>query len=350
MFNAQRKIENIVPLVRNDAHKLIEECMIMANVSAAKMLEKHQASALFRIHDQPDADRLSAFIAYLGEIGVPHRITDEATPADFTDVVNKTNNRPDYELIQTMLLRSMKQAVYEGDNIGHFGLALDAYAHFTSPIRRYPDLVVHRAIKATLKKQKQKTTGGKAYTVEEIEQLGEQCSTTERRADDATRDVADWLKCEFMLDRVGESFEGVVASVTNFGLFVRLTEYHIDGLVHITSLDDDYYHYDDVKQALMGESGHNSFRLGDQLTVKVVAVNLDERKIDLVIDGALLKGKKGKKVTVRTVSKKTAKGKGGSKGREGRTERPTDKRKSRGAKEDRSSKKRPPKSKKGKKR
>ena len=354
VFNAQRKIENIVPLVRNDAHKLIEECMIMANVSAAKMLEQHQASALFRIHDQPDADRLSAFIAYLGEIGVPHRITEDAQPSDFTDVVNKTNNRPDYELIQTMLLRSMKQAVYDGDNIGHFGLALDAYAHFTSPIRRYPDLVVHRAIKALLKKQKIKTTGGKAYTVEEVEQLGEQCSTTERRADDATRDVADWLKCEFMLDRVGESFEGVVASVTNFGLFVRLTEYHIDGLVHITSLDNDFYHYDDVKQALFGESGHNSFRLGDQLTVKVVSVNLDERKIDLIIDDTLLKGKKGKKVTVRTVGKKApsgkGKGKGAGKGGDRRGDRQTDKRKTRGAKSDKSPAKRPAKTKKGKKR
>ncbi|MBU3023428.1 ribonuclease R [Aestuariibacter sp. A3R04] len=304
VFNAQRKIENIVPVVRNDAHKMIEECMIMANVSAAQFLEQHSMPALYRVHDKPDADRLTAFTSYLKEVGIPHRITEDARPADFTDVVLKTRQRPDQELIQTMLLRSMKQAVYDGDNLGHFGLALDAYAHFTSPIRRYPDLVVHRAIKAILKKQKQKVTGAKAYTDEEISQLGEQCSMTERRADDATRDVADWLKCEFMQDHVGSSFEGVVSSVTNFGLFVRITDYHIDGLVHITSLDDDYYRYDDVKQTLNGESGARQFRLGDTLTVKVAAVNLDERKIDLVLDSTVLRGPGGKKVPVRSAAKK----------------------------------------------
>ncbi|MCG8497633.1 MAG: ribonuclease R, partial [Enterobacterales bacterium] len=305
VFNAQRKIENIVPLVRNDAHKLIEECMIMANVSAALMLEKHEAPALYRVHDKPDADRLTAFTSYLSEIGIPHRIVEDAEPAAFTDVVLKTRGRVDEELIQTMLLRSMKQAVYDGDNVGHFGLALEAYAHFTSPIRRYPDLVVHRALKGIIAKQqgKKAVSGAKNYTVEEIEQLGEQCSMTERRADDATRDVADWLKCEFMLDHVGDTFEGVVSSVTNFGLFIRLTEYHIDGLVHITSLDDDYYHYDDVKQALVGESGHRQFRLGDTVEVTVAAVNLDERKIDLLLDKSMLRGTKGKKVKVRSAKK-----------------------------------------------
>lgn len=298
VFNAQRKIENIVPIERNDAHKLIEECMIMANVSAAQFIEANKAHALFRVHDKPDADRLAAFTAYLGEIGVPHRITDGAAPADFTDVVSKTLYRPDQELIQTMLLRSMKQAIYDGENIGHFGLALDAYAHFTSPIRRYPDLVVHRTIKAILKKKGHTVHGAKAYSVEEIEQLGEQCSMTERRADDATRDVADWLKCEFMQDHVGETFEGVVSSVTGFGIFVRITEYHIDGLVHITSLDDDYYRYDDVKQCLAGDSGARQYRLGDQLQVKVAAVNLDERKIDLILDNKWLKATTGKNVKV----------------------------------------------------
>ncbi|WP_100658690.1 ribonuclease R [Alteromonas flava] len=286
VFNAQRKIENIVPLVRNDAHKLIEECMIAANVCAAKFLEKHEAPALYRIHDRPDADRLTTFTSYLAEVGIHHRINEDAEPRDFTEIVTQIQNRPDQELIQTMLLRSMKQAVYDCDNIGHFGLALEAYAHFTSPIRRYPDLVVHRAIKAVIAKQagKRPTSGGKSYTVEEVEQLGEQCSMTERRADDATRDVADWLKCEFMLDHVGDTFEGVVASVTNFGLFIRITEYHIDGLVHITSLENDYYHYDEVKQCLVGESLGRVYRLGDSVLVKVAAVNLDERKIDLLLD------------------------------------------------------------------
>jgi ribonuclease R len=315
VFNAQRKIENIVPLVRNDAHKLIEECMIMANVSAALMLEKHEAPALYRIHDKPDADRLTAFTSYLSEIGITHRIVEDAEPSAFTDVVLKTKGRVDEELIQTMLLRSMKQAVYDGENVGHFGLALEAYAHFTSPIRRYPDLVVHRALKSIIAKQqgKKSVSGSKSYTVDEIEQLGEQCSMTERRADDATRDVADWLKCEFMLDHVGDTFEGVVSSVTNFGLFIRLTEYHIDGLVHITSLDDDYYHFDDVKMALVGESGHNQFRLGDTVLVQVAAVNLDERKIDLLFDKSMLRSPGGKKGKVKSSKKATGKGKRGPK-------------------------------------
>lgn len=309
IFNAQRKIDHIVPVVRNDAHKMIEECMILANVSAARLLEKHQASALYRVHDEPDDSRLNAFKSYLGEVGIEHKIGDSATPKDFTRVVDLIRNRPDQELIQTMLLRSMKQAVYEPDNIGHFGLALEAYAHFTSPIRRYPDLVVHRAIKAIVDKaaKRKSKSGGKAYSVDEVEQLGEQCSMTERRADDATRDVADWLKCEFMQDHVGDSFDGVIASVTNFGFFVRLSEFHIDGLVHITSLENDYYHYDDVKQYLIGESFGTTYRLGDPLRVKVAAVNLDERKIDFLLDVPQGKTRKGKKVVVKKIGKKTEK-------------------------------------------
>ncbi|MFQ3197669.1 MAG: ribonuclease R [Paraglaciecola sp.] len=294
IFNAQRKIDHIVPVTRNDAHKLIEECMILANVSAAKTLTKHKAEALYRIHAEPDADRLGAFLAYLAEVGISHKIGKDATPQDFTEVVEKIQGRADQELIQTMLLRSMKQAVYNHENIGHFGLALDAYAHFTSPIRRYPDLVVHRALKAVIDKQNQRKshTGGKAYSAEEVEALGEQCSMTERRADDATRDVADWLKCEFMLDHVGDTFEGVIASVTNFGFFVRITEFHIDGLVHITALDNDYYRYDEVKQHLIGDSSGVVYRLGDPLEVKVAGVNLDERKIDFVLAAPPAAGKR----------------------------------------------------------
>ena len=291
IFNAQRKIDHIVPVVRNDAHKLIEECMIMANVATAKFLEEHEAEGLYRIHDEPDADRLTAFKSYLGEVSIQHNLGDDVTPAALGKVLSKVNGRPDQELIQTMLLRSMKQAVYDRENIGHFGLALEAYAHFTSPIRRYPDLVVHRAIKAVLKKKfAEKPQGAKSYSVDEVELLGESCSMTERRADDATRDVSDWLKCEFMQDHVGDSFEGVIASVTNFGFFVRLAEFHIDGLVHITSLDNDFYHYDEVKQRLVGESRGVIYRLGDELKVKVSSVNLDDRKIDFVLD--LPKGNK----------------------------------------------------------
>ena len=287
VFNAERKISHIIAIERNEAHMLIEECMIMANVCAAQFIEKNKSEALFRIHDKPDEDKLTTFKTYLAEVGIPFSVNDVPTPADFTAVMKKIQHRPDKELIQTMLLRSMKQAVYSPDNVGHFGLALEAYAHFTSPIRRYPDLVVHRAIKAIVDKQnsRKSKTGGKAYSVDEVEQLGEQCSMAERRADDATRDVSDWLKCEFMQDHVGDVFDGVVASVTNFGLFVRITEFQIDGLVHITSLPSDYYHFDEQKQCLVGESAGLVYHLGDEVKIKVAGVNLDDRKIDLLIEG-----------------------------------------------------------------
>lgn len=283
IFNAQRKIETIVPVVRNDAHKLIEECMISANVCAARLIEKHQAHALFRIHEKPDGERLTSFTAYLNEVGISHGLAEGASPNQYTQVLNKIKDRPDAELIQTMLLRSMKQAVYSPDNVGHFGLSLAEYAHFTSPIRRYPDLIVHRTIKAILSTQGAQVVGAKKYQHDEMHDLGEQCSLTERRADEATRDVADWLKCEFMRDHVGEEFAAVVASVTHFGLFVRITDFGIDGLVHITALGHDYFVYDEVKIALIGEMSGIVYRLGDQLTVQVAAVNLDERKIDLTL-------------------------------------------------------------------
>jgi ribonuclease R len=287
VFNAHRKIENIVPLIRNDAHKIIEECMIMANVCAAQYIEENNAEALFRVHDKPDEDRLITFRSYLAEVGIDFKAGNQPTPKEFALVATKIANRVDKELIQTMLLRSMKQAIYDGNNLGHFGLALEAYAHFTSPIRRYPDLVVHRVIKAIINKQKgnKACKGAKFYSEQEIEALGEQCSMAERRADDATRDVSDWLKCEFMQDHVGDVFEGVVASVTNFGLFVRINDFQIDGLIHITSLASDFYHYDQIKQCLVGESSGLTYRLGDPVRIKVVAVNLDERKIDLMVDG-----------------------------------------------------------------
>lgn len=308
VFNAERKIDYVLPVTRNEAHKLIEECMILANVAAAQTLAKNKAEALYRVHDEPDSDRLKSFIAYLAEVGITHRISGEINPQDFTDIVTKIQGRADQELIQTMLLRSMKQAVYDHENIGHFGLALPEYAHFTSPIRRYPDLVVHRALKAIIDKQQQRKsrTGGKAYSVDEVESLGEQCSMTERRADDATRDVSDWLKCEFMLDHVGDTFEGVIASVTSFGFFVRLTEFHIDGLVHISSLQNDYFQFDEVKQYLIGEATGTVYRLGDQVEVKVSSVNLDERKIDFLLDGA--SAKVGRKRSSRP-AKKSAKDK-----------------------------------------
>ena len=285
VFNSHRKIEQIVPVHRVESHKIIEECMIMANVAAARFIEKHEAHTLFRVHERPDADRFDNFRRFLAELGIDANLSAEPTPLELTQTLEKIGDRPDRELIETTMLRSMKQAVYQGDNQGHFGLALEAYAHFTSPIRRYPDLVLHRGIKAILAKQGQKVTGARGYSEAEITPLGEQCSMTERRADDATREVADWLKCEYMQDHLGAEFDGVVATVTSFGLFVRLTELYIEGLVHVTSLQNDYYHFDAERHTLSGEHGKVTYRMGDLLKVKVAAVNLESRKIDLVIVG-----------------------------------------------------------------
>ena len=285
IFNADKKIESIVPLIRNDAHKIIEECMILANVATAKFVEKHQVPGLFRVHNKPAEEKYKNFIRYLGELGIEVPQRDQPEPADYGEILAKVAGRPDQELIQTMLLRSMKQAVYQSDNQGHFGLALPSYSHFTSPIRRYPDLVIHRVIKAILERQKpdQVNQGHTAYAQEQVVMLGEHCSMTERRADDATRDVADWLKCEYMQDHVGMHFNGVISTVTNFGMFVRLTDLHIEGLVHISSLGRDYYRYDEIRMCLTGENSGVKYHVGDVLDVQVAAVNLDQKKIDLTL-------------------------------------------------------------------
>ncbi|WP_370259446.1 ribonuclease R [Idiomarina sp.] len=285
IFNAQRKIERIEPVKRNVAHKIIEECMIAANVAAAKLVESDDdINALFRVHEPPADERLTNFRSFLGELGLELGGGEEPTPTDFGKLLSEVEERPDRELIETMLLRSMQQAVYQPDNVGHFGLALKSYSHFTSPIRRYPDLILHRAIKAILKRRgeyKGALTGAWSYDDTGLDDLGVHCSHTERRADDATRQVDEWLKCEFMQDHIGSSFSGVIAAVTNFGLFVRLDEYQIDGLVHISNLGDDYYQFDNTKNMLIGENSHRVFRLGDKVDVRVKQVNLDDRKIDL---------------------------------------------------------------------
>ncbi len=316
IFNADRKIEAIEPLVRNDAHKIIEECMILANVATAKFIEQHQMPGLFRIHDKPSEDKFNNFVSYLAELGLqmPRSSSDDGLPEprDYSNILTKVQGRPDQELIQTMLLRSMKQAVYQSENIGHFGLALESYSHFTSPIRRYPDLVIHRVIKAILQSQTNSPANDGCYSYDEqaVAELGEHCSMTERRADDATRDVADWLKCEFMQDHVGDSFTGVISTVTNFGLFVRLADLHIEGLVHITSLGRDFYHFDDVRMCLSGEKSGNKFHVGDVLEVQVAAVNLDEKKIDLVLAGDNAIISRAKPLPVKTATGKNKAGKG----------------------------------------
>nr|WP_207143781.1 ribonuclease R [Thiococcus pfennigii] len=280
-FNEQGRIEAVVPLVRNDAHRLIEECMLAANVAAARLFERKRMPALYRIHETPNDEKVTDLREFLGQLGLklPGR-AKKPTTQDFAALLEAVKDRPDRHLIQTVLLRSMQQAMYSSDNVGHFGLAYPAYTHFTSPIRRYPDLIVHRIIKHIL-------AGGTAadleYSKPQLQGIGEQCSGTERRADEATRDAEAWLKCEFMQDKLGEEFEGTITSVNSFGLFVELDDIYIDGLVHITALDNDYYHFDPVGRRLTGERTGTVYRLGDRLRVKLAAVNLDERKIDFVL-------------------------------------------------------------------
>ncbi|MCU7366960.1 ribonuclease R [Pantoea stewartii] len=289
IFNAERRIERVERTSRNDAHKLIEECMILANIASARFVEKNQEPALFRDHDRPSDDSIKSFRTVLNELGLSLPGGNKPQPVDYAALLEQVADRPDAEMLQTMLLRSMKQAVYDPENRGHFGLALASYAHFTSPIRRYPDLLLHRAIKYLLAKEQGDVkglttpTGGYHYDMQQMLQLGQHCSMTERRADEATRDVADWLKCDFMQDQVGNVFNGVISSVTGFGFFVRLSDLFIDGLVHVSTLDNDYYRFDPVGQRLIGESGGRTYRLGDAVEVRVEAVHMDERKIDFAL-------------------------------------------------------------------
>jgi len=292
VFSDQRKIEKIVPVVRNDAHKLIEECMLCANVATARFLSAAEIPTLYRVHDGPKPARLENLRAYLAELGLNLSGGEDPEPTDYQQLAEWIKDRPDRHIIQTMMLRSMAQAVYTPENNGHFGLAYSAYTHFTSPIRRYPDLLVHRAIRALIHSGAQKRSIKRPdnfvlnpdfsyrYNTEQVIQLGEHCSMTERRADDATRDVVSWLKCEFMQNHVGSEFDGVVSAVTGFGLFVELESVFIEGLIHITGLPSDYYQFDAAKQRLVGERTRKVFKLGDRLRVLVAGVNLDDRKID----------------------------------------------------------------------
>jgi len=280
VFNESRRIARIEPVRRNDAHRIIEECMLAANVAAARLFERKKMPALYRIHETPNEEKLSDLREFLGELGLNLPGGNKPTAQDYATLLDSVTGRPDAHLIQTVLLRSMRQAMYSSDNVGHFGLAYDAYTHFTSPIRRYPDLIVHRVIKHIL-------AGGTAadldYSKPELQQIADVCSGTERRADDATRDAESWLKCEYMRDKLGEEFDGTITSVQGFGIFVELDEIYTDGLVHITALDNDYYHFDPVGHRLTGERTGQVYRLGDRLRVQVAAVNLDERKIDFVL-------------------------------------------------------------------
>ena len=274
VFDARDKIEKIVPEPRNDAHRLIEECMLAANVCAGNFVAEHAHPVLYRVHDVPSAEKVSALRAFLAELGLQLPGGEIPRPADYAQLLQRIRKRPDFALLQTILLRSLKQAVYSPNNAGHFGLAFDAYVHFTSPIRRYPDLLVHRAIKAILAR--------KRYDGVDWEALGRHCSETERRADDASRDVENWLKCYYMRDHVGGTFSGTITGVAPFGLFVTLDDYFVDGLVHISELGRDYFQYDDARHMLLGDRTGMRYRLADRMTVKLVRVDIEQRKMDLV--------------------------------------------------------------------
>lgn len=308
VFNDEQKIDRIVATERNEAHRLIEECMLAANVSAATFLEQLKIPCLYRVHDAPSFERLENLREYMGEQGLALGGGLKPQAKDYQKLLTQITGRDDFELLQTVMLRSMAQAVYQPDNIGHFGLAFERYAHFTSPIRRYPDLLVHRAIRSVIRSKKRTTLvkrekGAEPLSAAEIYpydekamfELGEHCSMTERRADEATWDVIAWLKCEYMSDHIGDEFMGTISSVTNFGLFVQLDDVYVDGLVHISSLQSDYYQYQEATHRLVGDRTRITYGLGDKLKVKVVRVSLDERKIDFELaDGQSHNGKRSK--------------------------------------------------------
>ena len=308
--NALGKIEKIIPRTRNDAHRLIEECMLAANVCAADLLIRHKHPGTFRIHAVPTEEKLNQLRTFLKQTGLNLGGGNKPTAADYAALMREIKDRPDASLLQTMLLRSMQQAVYSPDNVGHFGLAYEAYAHFTSPIRRYPDLLTHRAIKAILQGRKYEPKGidvsklnttvsnaarkqaakdkaeGKAKDEKDLtiwDALGVHCSANERRADEASRDVEAWLKCYYMQDKLGEAFTGTVAGVTTFGIFVQLDELYVEGLVHVTELGQDYFQYDEARHQLRGERTGKTFGLTDRVVVQVAKVDLESRKIDLVL-------------------------------------------------------------------
>ena len=318
------RIEKIIPRTRNDAHKLIEEAMLAANVCSADFILQSKHAGLYRVHEGPTPEKQETLRAYLKTTGVGLSISDNPSPGEFQAIANATKDRPDAQQIHSMLLRSMSQAIYSPINAGHFGLAFEAYTHFTSPIRRYPDLLVHRVIKAILAKNKYQLpvlpTPGEAHAklsrrlekglaarVGEPGQkpkkisadnlawqaAGLHCSANERRADEASRDVEAWLKCKYMREHLGEEYGGVVTSATSFGLFVTLDAMYVEGLVHITELGGEYFRFDEARQELRGERSGMRYAIGTRVRIQVSRVDLDGRKIDfrLVREGEeLLKG------------------------------------------------------------
>jgi len=283
-FDEQGKVAALVEYPRNDAHRLIEECMIAANVAAARFLDRHKVPTLYRVHGLPELDRLETLRTFLREFGLWLPAPDEVTPDHLRDLLQKIGDRPDAGLISTAVIRTMPQAVYQPGNIGHFGLALEHYAHFTSPIRRYPDLVVHRGIRQVLRE------GDPQELIEwhgQFPVLGQDCSFRERRADEATRSAVAWLKCFYMQDRIGEEFDGIVSGVVDFGLFVQLDGLQVDGLLHVSALGADYFGRDSSGFRMIGRSSGRIFKLGDRVRVRVTNVSLDDRRVDFELAGEM---------------------------------------------------------------
>jgi ribonuclease R len=282
-FDEQGRVAALVEQPRNDAHRLIEECMIAANIAAARFLDRHRVPTLYRVHGLPELDRLETLRQFLREFGLWLPPAEEVKPEHLRDLLQKIGDRPDAVLISTAVIRSMSQAVYQPGNIGHFGLALEHYAHFTSPIRRYPDLVVHRGIRQVLQ-------GGDPQALVDwhgaFPVLGQECSFRERRADEATRGAVAWLKCYYMQERIGEEYEGIVSGVVDFGLFVQLDGLQVDGLVHVSALGQDYFARDHSGYRLVGRSSGRVFKLGDRLRVRVINVSLDDRRVDFELASA----------------------------------------------------------------
>ena len=278
VFDDNGKIEKIVPTARNDAHRLIEECMLAANVCASEFLREREHEALYRVHEGPTPERLLKLRDFLGTFGFQLGGGDAPTAKDYAKLLEKIGDRPDKQLLQTVMLRSLRQAIYSPDNVGHFGLAYESYTHFTSPIRRYPDLLIHRAIKSAL--------AGRRYDPGDWSQIGLHCSMTERRADDATRDVEAWLKCFYMRDRIGEEFTGSISSVVPFGIFVALDDVFIEGLVHVSELGHDYFHFDEAQHAMVGERSGRRYRLSDRVKVRLMRADLETNKIDFQLVNA----------------------------------------------------------------
>lgn len=330
LFDENRKIEAIVPRYRNEAHRIIEECMLCANVATARFLSKYKLPGLFRNHMGPSDEKVEQLGNYLRSVGLSLQTTKgKVTPGDYQAIMESIKDRPDADVIQIRLLRSMSQAVYQNKLEGHFGLNYPSYTHFTSPIRRYPDLMNHRAIRyainaalaeANTQVIEAKPLKAQDWILEEPALLiaaGEHCSMAERRADEATREVMDKLKCQFMQQHVGSEFEGVITAVTGFGFFVELKDIYIEGLVHVSSLRSDYYHFDSVRQVLEGEKSKLLYSIGQTVQVQVAGVVLDERKIDLELvqeEGSFAdkplkkkKSKRGKSSAKSRVSEEAAK-------------------------------------------